>query len=124
MQQDTHLATRPRLALNDNLTTGTAGSNRGIYQFAVGTTGSYGQHGDRLIGILGTSREESRTLCTETGRVGGVLLVATDNLNAISQTYCCSDAEMRVGGIAAAGGLDSQLHKMTFLGCQLFHLTD
>ena len=103
-----------RLTLDDHLTataTGTAGLSE---QLAIGASCGNGQRGNSHIRILGTSSKESRALGTEARGVGGILLIAANNLDTIIQSYGSTHMKVGVGGVTALGSLDGSRHEMLF----------
>ena len=124
IEQDADGMLGSRLRLDDDLTataTGTAGL---CHEFTIGATGGNGEGIDSHIGILGTSSKEGCTLCTETRGIGGILLIAANDLSSVIQTDGGTHMEVGVGGIAALRGFDGQRYEMLVGRREFFHLTD
>ena len=91
-------------------------------QLAVSATCCNGQHAYRLVGILGSGSKQGSALGTKSRWVGRILLVATYYLHTVTQSYCGTYTEFRVGCIAAASALDGQCHQVSFLCTQFIHV--
>lgn len=75
--------TRPCLAFEDDLAASATGACGFFRQFSVGASCGNGQHEDRRFGITCPCIEEGGALGAETGGVGGILLVAAGDLDAV-----------------------------------------
>ena len=95
-----------RLTLDDDLATAATGAARLGKQLAISASGCNGQRRDGHIGILGTCGKEGCALGTETRRVGGVLLIAANDLDTVFKKDGSTHTEVGVGGITALSGLD------------------
>ena len=87
------------------LTAGVALTLRGV--------GGDGEGHNRVVGMVGLSIEEERTLGTQTRRKDLTLGVATRQDATTTKTRCRSDMEIRIGRIGVVGGFHGLLNQLT-----------
>ena len=104
-EQDLNGRTITGFTLADDLTAGAA-RRTDLFAELVALPADDGQFADGDVGIVGTSIEESRPLGTEARGVGGILLIAANDLDTIIQSYGSTHMEVGVGGVTAFGSLD------------------
>ena len=72
--------------------------------------------------MVGLGSKEGCSLCTQSGRECGVLLIGTDDYAAVSKAYCRSNIEVAVFGVSVVRGLYGSLHKFAVVSRQFVQL--
>lgn len=107
------------LDLEHHLSAGSTGRDGLLGKLTLGV-GRYGQCHDGTVGVGSTGMEEGGALGTHPRRVGGILLIATCDHGTIAEPDGCTYLEVRVGCIAALGGMLGGIDELAILLFELF----
>ena len=103
-----------------HLPAGPAWRNRLFQKFSALVAGGYGKSLYGLAGVLGVGIKQGGAFRAKSRRIGCILLIGSCNDCIVGQACRCPYREVRIGSIAAVGGLAGGVYQLAVGSTQFF----